>query len=336
MGWYNSGSTGVLPGNAVVRDANGNAFANNFISAGTSTAASGGTVTMTAASGYLQIVTGSGGITFKLPDARTLTIGAPFTFNNNQSSGNITIQDSTGGAVATVTPNGYLTVVCLSIASAAGSWDSHASLPTNVTWGSGGLNYSGSLVFQTLGTTALTLDTSQNVTIAKSLIYGGVTFASTTTGSSGGSLVSSLSPTLTTPNLGTPSTITLTNGTGLPFSGMASTAASTYTPTVTSDSGAPGSYTVTGATFTIGKLNFVEIKVNITTAAPATGNLYVSVPSAPARDVVFAACENSVTGKAARGLLTVGGGASIAVKYYDNSSVFVDGAVVIITGWYEH
>ncbi|MEK9160541.1 MAG: hypothetical protein AAB440_00695, partial [Patescibacteria group bacterium] len=48
------------------------------------------------------------------------------------------------------------------------------------------------------------------------LTYGGVTLANSVTGT--GSMVLSTSPALTTPNLGTPSAVTLTNGTGLPIS----------------------------------------------------------------------------------------------------------------------
>lgn len=166
---YIPGSTTPTPGNVVVRDANGNAFANNFTSAGATTAASGVTITLTAASARLQIITGSGGQVIKLPDATTLTVNSTFTFNNNQSAGNITVQDNAAGAVATVGPNGFLTVYCTGIGSAAGSWDSHASLPTNAAWDSNGINYTGSLVFKTLGTTALTINTSQVVSLANAL-----------------------------------------------------------------------------------------------------------------------------------------------------------------------
>lgn len=56
------------------------------------------------------------------------------------------------------------------------------------------------------------------VSIGSALTYGSVTLANTFTGSGGSSLVGSLSPTLTTPNLGTPSAVNLTNGTALPVS----------------------------------------------------------------------------------------------------------------------
>ena len=63
-----------------------------------------------------------------------------------------------------------------------------------------------STTFTTTGTTTLTLPTSGTVTA----------LGNTTTGS--GSIVLATSPTLTTPNLGVPSALTLTNATGLPIS----------------------------------------------------------------------------------------------------------------------
>ena len=50
------------------------------------------------------------------------------------------------------------------------------------------------------------------------LKYGGVTLSNSVTGT--GSMVLSASPTLVTPALGTPSSVTLTNATGLPVSGI--------------------------------------------------------------------------------------------------------------------
>jgi hypothetical protein len=54
------------------------------------------------------------------------------------------------------------------------------------------------------------------VTIGGAITYGGVTLSNAVTGT--GSMVLATSPTLTTPNLGTPSAATLTNATGLPVS----------------------------------------------------------------------------------------------------------------------
>jgi len=56
---------------------------------------------------------------------------------------------------------------------------------------------------------------SASPTFTGTMTYGGVTLSNSVTGT--GSMVLSASPTLTTPNLGTPSAVTLTNATGLPI-----------------------------------------------------------------------------------------------------------------------
>ena len=61
--------------------------------------------------------------------------------------------------------------------------------------------------------------------------------ANTCTGS--GNTVLATSPTLTTPNLGTPSTLVLTNATGLPLTGLANQAADTLLANATGSSAAP-------------------------------------------------------------------------------------------------
>jgi hypothetical protein len=73
-------------------------------------------------------------------------------------------------------------------------------------------------------------------TLSSALTYGGVTLANAVTGT--GSMVLSTSPTLVTPALGTPSSLTLTNATGLPFgalpSGISDTALGYWGSTVAS------------------------------------------------------------------------------------------------------
>ena len=64
--------------------------------------------------------------------------------------------------------------------------------------------------------TAGSLNTGGTASISGALTYAGTTFTAGVTGS--GKLVGDTSPALVTPNLGTPSAVTLTNGTGLPVS----------------------------------------------------------------------------------------------------------------------
>lgn len=75
---------------------------------------------------------------------------------------------------------------------------------------------SGTITIGSASTGAITL--TRATTLSAALTYGGVTLANAVTGT--GNMVLATSPTLTTPNLGTPSAVTLTNGTGLPIGGI--------------------------------------------------------------------------------------------------------------------
>ena len=129
------GGTGVTSSSGInsvmLRDANANATANNFLPGYTSITASGGTITMTAASTYYQkLVAGTGGQTFKLPDATTLPTGVTYIFDND-STGTLTIQDNTGGAVDTVSPGGLDYIYLEANGTVAGSWGQYAFIPAS-------------------------------------------------------------------------------------------------------------------------------------------------------------------------------------------------------------
>lgn len=153
-----TGVTGVLPvanggtgvtsssgaNSVVLRDANGNISTNCIFEGYTSQAASGTAIVLTAASVQNWAITGSGGQTIQLPNATTLPAGATFTFNNNQSSGTMVIQNNSGTTVATVQSGSYITVVLLTNSIAAGSWDYHNSPPSNASWSTNTLSWAGS------------------------------------------------------------------------------------------------------------------------------------------------------------------------------------------------
>jgi len=90
------------------------------------------------------LITGSGGQTIKLPDATTLPNGSLFTFNNNQSSGTIVIQNNSSTTIATVQSGGYIEVILQSNSIAAGTWDYHNLPPSNVAWSTNTLSWAGS------------------------------------------------------------------------------------------------------------------------------------------------------------------------------------------------
>ena len=133
----------------VVKDSNSNVSANSFFAGFTSVAASGTTITLTASSTPVYVVTGSGGQTIQLPNATTLPQGTIFSFNNNQSSGAITVNNSSGTLVVSVPSGGYTTIVLLSNSTAAGTWDRHDQSPSNVSWSTNTLDYAGSITSAT-------------------------------------------------------------------------------------------------------------------------------------------------------------------------------------------
>jgi hypothetical protein len=138
-----------------LRDANVNISANALFVSTVSTAASGTVVTLTAASSPAYVVTGSGGQTYQLPDATTLPTGAIYTFNNNQSSGTITVRNSSATTVATVQSGAFLEIVLLANTPAAGSWEAHFFAPSNVAWSTNTLDYAGSITSATWNGTAI-------------------------------------------------------------------------------------------------------------------------------------------------------------------------------------
>jgi len=133
----------------VVKDANANITTNAIFAGFTSVAASGTTITLTASSTPVYSITGSGGQVIQLPNATTLPNGTIFSFNNNQSSGAITVNNASATLVVSVPSGGYTTVVLLSNATSAGTWDRHDQTPSNVSWSTNTLDYAGSITSAT-------------------------------------------------------------------------------------------------------------------------------------------------------------------------------------------
>ena len=140
----------------VLRDASQNISANSISEGFSNIAAAGTTTTLTVSSVPNYVVTGSGGQTYQLPDATTLVNGVNYTFNNNQSSGTIVVKNNSGTTVATVQSGGFVEVILLSNSIAAGSWDLHTFAPSNVSWSTNTLSYSGSITSATWNGVAIT------------------------------------------------------------------------------------------------------------------------------------------------------------------------------------
>jgi hypothetical protein len=186
------------------RNVTGNIFYAGF----TNVAAAGTTTTLTSSSTPNYVVTGSGGQTFKLPDATTLSPGILYTFNNNQSSGTITVINNSSTTITTVQSGGFVTISLLTNSVAAGTWDYHFGAPSNVSWSTNTFSYPGTITSATWNGGVVPV------------LYGG-TGVTTSTGT--GSVVLSTSPSLTTPVLGTPTSGTLTNCTGYTTANLSGT-----------------------------------------------------------------------------------------------------------------
>jgi hypothetical protein len=265
----NAGVAGEYPtsgaNSVVLRDANQNVSANSIYVNATSVAASGTTINMTAASSPAYVVTGSGGQTIVLPDATTLPLGAIFTFNNNQSSGAITVQIFGGGStVSTVQSGSFVEIVLLANGTSAGTWDPHYFVPANASWSTNTLSWAGSIT-----------NTTWNGAVV-GVLYGG-TGTTTATGTAG-SVVLSNSPTLVTPNIGaaTGTSLALSSATGLTLGGSVLAKTNTLLFTLLSYYIAPSStattISVTGASWTSGvaTLTFSAITTKLPIGAVIT------------------------------------------------------------------
>lgn len=106
----------------------------NAISALTSTASSGGTLTLTALSNAQQVITGVLGHTVVLPVTQTLVLGQSYQIINN-STGTVTVQSSGLNTVVTLSSGMTAFVTCvLTSGTTAASWsvtnNSATSIPT--------------------------------------------------------------------------------------------------------------------------------------------------------------------------------------------------------------
>lgn len=89
----------------------------------TTTASSAGTLTLTVSSETKQIITGATTHTVVAPDATTLPLGRKFLIIN-KSSGNVTVNDGSGGGLLVTIAGGTQAEIHLRAAgSAAGTWD---------------------------------------------------------------------------------------------------------------------------------------------------------------------------------------------------------------------
>ena len=143
------GGTGVTASSGansvVLRDSNSNITVNRISQGIQTITASGGTTVLTAASQFNQALVGTGGQTFQLPDATTLTDTTTFQFNNN-ATGTLTITNNASATVGAIASGGAAGIALLDNSTVAGTWDVHAYIPENVTWGTNSLYLNSTII----------------------------------------------------------------------------------------------------------------------------------------------------------------------------------------------
>ena len=224
-----NGGTGVTASSGVnsvvLRDSNANITANALDDGYTNVSASGTTITLVASSTRRYTITGSGGQVIKLPDATTLLSGAVFQFDNNQTTGAITVNNNSNTLIVSVPSGGFVLVNLLSNSISAGSWDRHDQAPSNVSWSTNTFDYAGSITSATWNGVAVAINrggTNGTATpTAGAIAYGsGTAYAFTSAGTSGQVLTSAGAgtPTWSAPTAVTTVTDdTTTNGTRYPL-----------------------------------------------------------------------------------------------------------------------
>lgn len=199
--------SGYVPYTGATTDLNlgsNNLIVNNIFDGFSSVVASASLITLTVASVPSYLVTGSGGQTFKMPNATTIPNGALYTFNNNQSSGAILVNNNSNTLIKSVPSGGNMILELLDNSTAAGSWDTHFQAPSNVSWSTNTFDYAGSITSATWNGVSIAdnrIASSANWNTA----YTNRITSLTTTGTGAATLISNVL------NIPTPPTATFTS-----------------------------------------------------------------------------------------------------------------------------
>jgi len=137
--------------------ASGIATLNSMNMGSQTVATSGGNTTLTSASPYYTLFTGTNTQSFILPDATTLVVGQRYSLDNN-STGAVTIKTNGGATLWTVAPGADAVVILLTNSVAAGTWETEYSATVIATGKV--LSVSNSLTFAGTDGTTLTFPSS--------------------------------------------------------------------------------------------------------------------------------------------------------------------------------
>ena len=118
--------------------------------------------------------------------------------------------------------------------------------------------------------------------------------------------------------------------------GDAGTAWTTYTPTVSSQSGTITTASATGRFKTLGKTCHVQVVVTVTTNGTGAGTLNATLPAGnvPAAAAILVGRENALTGNMLQALVN-SGDTVMHIGRYDNAYPATNGSIVIVSGIYE-
>ena len=161
-------------------DANVNFSANNFIDGYASTATAAGLTTLTVASPYYQVFTGSTTQTVLFPVTSTLALGQSWLIVN-KSSGNVSVTSSGGNIIQVVGANNSVLVVCISLAgTTAASWVSNYFISSG---GVSSITGTANQVVASASTGNITLSLPQSIATTSNPTFNTLTLTDTTVNS---------------------------------------------------------------------------------------------------------------------------------------------------------
>jgi len=170
------------------------------------------------------------------------------------------------------------------------------------------------VAIQTAGVTGLSISSSQVVTLANALpVTSGGTGVTTSTGT--GAVVLGTSPVLTTPALGTPSALVLTNATGLPQAGLGTNVVGNGPAFLAYPA---SNQVLSAATWT---------KITLGNEIFDTNNNFASSRFTPTVAGYYQF--NATAGFTSQ---TAGAGAQAAISFYRNGALYMQGVNLAITG----
>jgi hypothetical protein len=142
--------------------------------------------------------------------------------------------------------------------------------------------------------------------------------------------------TLAAPAVSGTNTITLPALTGTVALTSTNGAWTSYTPTVTAQTGTLTTVSATGYYQTIGKTCIVSMSITITNAGTGSGGLYATLPLTSANRVQIGGygMENNSTGNMLKGYV-VSSGTQLQITTYNNSSTIGSGYNPVLTIIYE-